>query len=302
MDAAVKTLELAPRKTTGGDEAASPSKRKAVHSEEDTNDDEGEGADGYNTRFKGIKRVKVREATPEPTSRTPRRMGRPRKSVPTGEGGKSPTQPKSSPQKSVGGSTPAGTVKRGRGRPRKSVPEGGAPAGTSAPAAAGEKPAEHAAGDEAKEGGATDAPVKRGRGRPRKSDVVAPKTPKTPKAASVAKPPVLDADGNPKRGRGRPRKSVPETTDKPPSSKGKQVFDGVLLEKRKSTIDEAGATEPEAAAGGEAEEEDAVLAAVQNGNNGEGDLSSLGGSNKGQKLQSFKSCPWGLYTSDACRK
>ncbi len=78
-------------------------------------------------------------------------------------------------------------------------------------------------------------------------------------------------------------KSIPETTDKP-SSKGKQVFDGVLLEKRKSVIEEPSAAEPEAPAAGEAEEEDAVLAAVQNGNNGEGDLSSLGGSNKGQKL------------------
>ncbi|KIM44271.1 hypothetical protein M413DRAFT_443290 [Hebeloma cylindrosporum] len=83
-----------------------------------------------------------------------------------------------------------------------------------------------------------------------------------------------------KRGRGRPKKSGASESVKPPSQR--QVFDGVVLEKRNTPAQPASAPSPaeegEEDGDGEMEEEDLTLAAI-NGNGNE-DLSSLGGSNK----------------------
>lgn len=270
VDAAVSVLQSHNRsqhKPAGSDEASSPSKRKSDRLEEGTNEEGGaEGIDGYNTRYKGVKRVKVKEATPERTSRSPRKVARPRKSI-TKDAHK---LSKRAPRKSVDGSISTFSVKKGRGRPRKSAPEGGAVIGNVSTEKGAGKKAKETADGEAKESAST---VYRGRGRPRKSDVT-----------TASKAPVLDVNGNPKRSRGRPRKSV--TTVKPPLSKGKQVFEGVILEKRKTTPKDQGAVEPEleAIALSEDEEEDAVLAAINAGNlDGDG-ASSLAGSNKGQVL------------------
>ena len=123
--------------------------------------------------------------------------------------------------------------------------------------------------------------VGRPRVRPRKS------------AQPVAHHPNDDSDASAsdhpkpgKRGRGRPRKSAENV--KPAS---KQVFDGVVLEKRHPTsqaVSELPVEEGEADGDGEVEEEgleDLVLTAI-NGNGNE-DLSSLGGSNKGAHIDGF---------------
>lgn len=146
--------------------------------------------------------------------------------------------------------------------------------------------------------------VKRGRGRPRKSDATTAKPPsakdeeaapesssaKKPKAAARPKaPPPTDENGVPiKRGRGRPRKNVDAApAEASPSSKGKTVFDGVILNKRRASVDEtsgdaqqpAGAEQSGTAGQDDAAEEDIVLAVI----NGQGAVavSSQGDSNQG---------------------
>ncbi|KAF8197094.1 hypothetical protein BJ912DRAFT_846490 [Pholiota molesta] len=99
LDAAVEKVQSqaqnSPRKSVGT--AEQPSTAKRTRADEDTADDE--DPDGYNTRYKGFKRVKVREEKGQTPKRTPR--------------------------KSLNASADEGTpVKRGRGRPRKSIPEG----------------------------------------------------------------------------------------------------------------------------------------------------------------------------------
>jgi hypothetical protein len=266
-----------PRKSVGT--AEQPSTAKRTRADEDTADDE--DPDGYNTRYKGFKRVKVREEKGQTPKRTPR--------------------------KSLNASADEGTpVKRGRGRPRKSIPEGmtTAPAvsDNAEKAGANEREASTAGANEGEtsEAGAKNVEIsepaatndgepgkaeaqegatsKRGRGRPRKSDPKPPRAKPKPKPEPAA--PAVDAEGNPvKRGRGRPKKNADATA---PPSKSKEVFDGVHLQKRKTDAkEESGAAD--GTADGEGEEEDAVLAAVNGGRGGLGDgASSLGGSNKGR--------------------
>lgn len=275
VDAAVEKLQSqaqnSPRKSVGTAEPPSTAKRTRADDEADDDED----PERYNTRYKGFKRVKVREEKGQTSKRTPR--------------------------KSLNASADEGTpVKRGRGRPRKSIPEGtttasavsdnaekaGANEGEVSAAGANEgetsevgtkkveisEPAVTKDGEPDKAEAQEGATPKRGRGRPRKSDSKPPKAKPKPKPAT----PVVDAEGNPvKRGRGRPKKNVDATA---PPSKGKEVFDGVHLQKRKTDAKEdSGAAD--ANADGEGEDEDAVLAAV-NGGLGDG-ASSLGGSNKG---------------------
>ncbi|KAF5319321.1 hypothetical protein D9619_008656 [Psilocybe cf. subviscida] len=320
LDKAAQTLQESIKNGEKVQRTASPAKRKAEAAEEE---DE-EGADGYNTRYKGVKRVKVRAATPERT-RTPRNKqtvsaaastggaesasvgpsvkrgrGRPRKSIPTGD-----DKQTVSAAASAGGAESASAgplVKRGRGRPRKSIPTGDDKQTVSAAASTGSAESASAGpsvkrgrgrprksiptGDDddyapPKTGGSTsDAegneepnPSKRGRGRPRKSDV-------TPAATSA----VSGGETSAKRPRGRPRKH-PLPAGSAPTSKGKEVFDGVLMKKR---IPPAKAGAPSAEHLGEADEgyhndaaeedenDDPVLL---NGHLDDG-TSSLGGSNK----------------------
>ncbi|KAF8966092.1 hypothetical protein BDZ97DRAFT_1809470 [Flammula alnicola] len=245
LDPAVKTLERrgrTPRKSVGTAQPPSPSKRKSSRLEEDAADQDED--EGYNTRYKGVKRVKVRQETPEKQTRTPRKVGRPRKD--TGDDAEYQAKPTSSPRKSVGTAS-AGPAKRGRGRPRKSAPE--------------------VQSSDAEGGGS---------GQTQKSVPQAGEAGSKPQADAQA-----DAGTKPKRGRGRPRKST--NADSAPASKGKQVFDGVLLKKRKAGAKNQAANGDVGAeddADGEGDEEDAVLTAV-NGNDAQADgSSSLGGSNK----------------------
>jgi hypothetical protein len=207
VDTAVKLAAKTrtPAKSNPTTPKSSPRKRRISYVGKDTEDNDVEGGEGpsgetYNTRYKGVKRVKVRADPPE---KSPRKVGRP------------------------------------RGRPRKSAqsivhhPNDDSDA------------AEASASDEPK-------PVKRGRGRPRKSAVSG------------------------------------ESKNVKPASK--QVFAGVVLDKRKPTnqpANEPPVEEGEEDGDGEADEEseDLVLTAI-NGNGNE-DLSSLGGSNKGAHIVGF---------------
>jgi hypothetical protein len=128
--------------------------------------------------------------------------------------------------------------------------------------------------------------VGRPRGRPRKS---AQSIVHHPNDDSDAEASASDHPKPVKRGRGRPRKSAVSGSEnvKPAS---KQVFAGVVLEKRHSTnqpVSELPVEEGEEDGDGEVEEglEDLVLTAI-NGNGNE-DLSSLGGSNKGAHIDGF---------------
>ena len=114
-------------------------KRSAEDEDEDADADEDEDAHGeiddevlnvsasnsaYNTRFKGVKRVKMEREGPELLDRTPqRRRGRPRKSAPAAliEAGtnKSGTAAVAAAQASGSMVDPQQPVKRRRGRPRK---------------------------------------------------------------------------------------------------------------------------------------------------------------------------------------
>ena len=244
-----------PRKTNDSilQQLASPSKRKSapVDDDDDDYDDEHDAAEdnfdnkngngeGYNTRYKGVKRVRVHGFSPEPMEPKPRRkIGRPRKSVPEGEvvavEGRKRGRPRTT---SLGGDQIK--VSKGKG---KSLENGDA--------AVGEVMIASVSGS-------------RPRGRPR--TIVSNGVPK---------------DGSAKK----PRHS----TDAPMSKdSGREVFDGIVLVKRNKNR-----KEEEAVGGrdGEGEapnderdgsEEDAVIAAV-NGGDAQGDLSSLGGSNKGEK-------------------
>ena len=90
-----------------------------------------------------------------------------------------------------------------------------------------------------------------------------------------------------KRGRGRPRKSAGSENVKPTS---KQVFAGVVLEKRQprnQTANELPVEEGEEDGDGEVDEEsEDLILTIINGNGNE-DLSSLGGSNKGVHIDGF---------------
>ncbi|KAF8151667.1 hypothetical protein B0H34DRAFT_728518 [Crassisporium funariophilum] len=237
------------------DEPRRLSKRKSARMQEDEEDEDAEGEsvdeheDGYNTRFRGVKRVKVTADRPEPRPRSPRKVGRPRKSVPdesAGEG--SNPRARGRPRKSVDKAATGGTtISARRGRPRKSDTQARGPAGN--------------------KNGTTST----SRSRPRRS-------------AGAAAADDKDVTATPKRGRGRPRKSIPAPESK---GSGKEVFDGVLLENRRRRDAEAPeksedggelGVDGDADADDDGYEEDAVLAAV-NGH-AHGDLSSLGGSNK----------------------
>jgi len=228
---------------------ATPSKRKSppVDGEEDAEgDSDNENEEGYNTRYKGVKRVKVHGPTPEPPSPKPRKkISRPRKSV----------------------SVPVGSAVEGRkrGRPRKNVSTSGGEIIVS-------KGKGKSLEDNQDVGEAISSISRgRGRGRPRKNGT-------------------STNGGVPKRG---PAKKPRQSTDaNAPKSKdsGREVFDGILLVKRstngkeKAAGDEVGNGVGEGLTGNNDEadgfEEEAVLAAV-NGD-AQGDLSSLGGSNKGE--------------------
>jgi len=121
----------------------------------------------YNTRFKGVKRVKMEREGPEVVDRPPQRR---------------------------------------RGRPRKSAPAALIETGT-------KKSGSTAAAAQAS-GSMVDPqqPVKRGRGRPRKNPI--PPAPETPHKSSPTNSPSSKKSGG------------------PPDSRGRQIFDGVVLPQR----------------------------------------------------------------------
>ena len=238
--------------------SVSPSKRKSVHVEQEEEEEEEEeegagddsdnknGGEGYNTRYKGVKRVKVHGFSPERMEPKPKRkVGRPRKSVPA-EGDVVPV---------VEG--------RKRGRPRMSGIGGGEQIKVSKGKG---KSLEN--GDDAAVVGEV-VTVSRPRGRPRKV--------------------VTESNGVPEK------KPLQQSANNAPMSKdsAREVFDGIVLVKRSTnrTEEAVGGDDDGGGAGGgdvvaneegDGSEEDAVIAVV-NGDDAQGDLSSLGGSNKGEK-------------------
>jgi len=238
-----------PRKAIDSPQA-SPSKRKSVHvddndddnyeeedAEGDSDDDENKNGEGYyNTRYKGVKRVKVHGFSPDRQEPKPKRkVGRPRKSAPEGEVAVVERRKRGRPRTSnVGGEQ----IKVSKGK-EKSLENGDAAVG---------------------EVMTTPSISKRPRGRPRKIVTTA-------ESNGTAKKPLHSAN------------NAPMSKDS-----GREVFDGIVLMKRNKNRKEGEAVGDDLG-GGEAPneemdgfEEDAVLAAV-NGD-AQGDLSSLGGSNK----------------------
>lgn len=208
-------------------QAATKSKRKspAVDGDEDAEgDSDNDNGEGYNTRYKGVKRVKVHGYSPEPPEIKPKRKSRPRKSA--------------SARGAVEG--------RKRGRPRKDVSPLGEQIKVSKRKA---KSLEN-----------SDTVISRPRGRPRKVVAVS-------------------------NGVSRSAKKLRQSANAPKSKdSGREIFDGIVLVKRSKNGKEKAVGDDDG--DGEAPnderdgaEEDAVLAAV-NGD-AQGDLSSLGGSNKG---------------------
>jgi hypothetical protein len=251
---ALEDVEPPPtRKTIDSTPHASPSKRKSFHVDvvdddddgdnyeeddvEDDSDDNNKNGEGYyNTRYKGVKRVKVHGFSQERQEPKPKRkVGRPRKSAPEGDVEVVERRKRGRPRtSSVGGEQ---QIKVSKGK-RKSLENGDAAVG---------------------EVTMTPSISKRGRGRPRK--IV------TAESNGTAKKPLHSAN-------------APMSKDS-----GREVFDGIVLVKRNKNRKEEEAVGDDH--GGEAPNdevdgsEDTVLAAV-NGD-AQGDLSSLGGSNKGVK-------------------
>lgn len=243
---ALEDVEL-PRKTVVTSTAlqATSSKRKSARvGDDDYDDDDGEYAEGdsdskngegYNTRYKGVKRVKVHGERPEPQQK--RRVGRPRKSV-ASEGGVE------------------GEGRRKRGRPRKdrsSVVEG-----EQIKVSSSKGKRKSLKNRDAVMGEVIPSISKRPRGRPRKnaSGVV-----------GSAKIPLQSTSAN----------GAPKSKDS-----AREVFDGIVLVKRNKNQTEEGVGDDGEGPNEERDgsEENAVIAAV-NGD-AQGDLSSLGGSNKGE--------------------
>lgn len=236
---------------------ATPSKRKTpLDGDEDAegDSDNDENEEGYNTRYKGIKRVKVHGPTPEPPGLRPRRrLSRPRKSVPVeGE-----VRKRGRPRKNVSSAGEAIKVSKGKGRPLEN--------------------------GETVEDVVVVSSISRPRGRPRKNENG------VPRRGPVKKPRRQSTNAN----------HVPLSKDS-----GREVFDGILLVKRQNgkervvgdgqEDDNAGDNDGEVPPAGNNDEgngseEDAVLAAV-NGDDAQGDLSSLGGSNKGNKQKKSFFC------------
>jgi hypothetical protein len=223
-------------------QAATRSKRKsfAVDGDEDAEgDSDNDNGEGYNTRYKGVKRVRVHGYSPEPPEVKPKRkVVRPRKSASAVEG-------------------------RKRGRPRKDV------------LTLGEQIKVSKRKAKSLENG--DTVISRPIGRLRKVVAVSNGVPESAK---------------------KPRQSVnaPKSMDN-----GREIFDGIVLVKRskngkeKAVGDDDGDGDGDRDGDGDGDgegdgeapnderdgtEEDAVLAAV-NGD-AQGELSSLGGSNKGE--------------------
>jgi len=246
-----KALEdVEPPKTTkrpvSSNQQATPSKRKnpSVDGEEDAEgESDNEDVEGYNTRYKGVKRVKVHGPTPEPPEPKPRRkIGRPRKSLPvTGSAGVVEVRKRGRPPKNVSVEI---RVSKGKGKPLGDV----VVVGEAIPS------------------------ISRPRGRPRKNLIVNGGAPKS----GPAKKPLQSTSAN-----------APKSKDS-----GKEVFDGIVLVKRSKNGKEKAVGDDEGNTGGEeptvnndegdGDEEDAVLAAVNGDVNG--DLSSLGGSNKENEI------------------
>ena len=245
---------------------ASPSKRKSVHVDEDDDHDEEEeeedagddsdninknGGEGYNTRYKGVKRVKVHGFSPERNDPKPKRkVGRPRRSVVVpavveGDAVVVEARKRGRPRLSGVGAGGGETIKVSKGK-RKSLENGDAAA--AADVVTGE------------------VVISRPRGRPRKKKIV------------------IETNGN-----GVPEKKPLHSANNAPVSKdsAREVFDGVVLVKRNKNRTEEAVGDVD----GDGEvlnnderdgsEEDAVIAVV-NGDDAQGDLSSLGGSNKGE--------------------
>ena len=131
--------------------------------------------------------------------------------------------------------------------------------------------------------------VGRPRGRPRKSAQPMKHHPSDDN--DVAETTISDQPKVVKRGRGRPRKNADsgESKNVKPASQ-KQVFDGVVLEKRNPTNQPAGelpAEEGEEDGDGEIDEESGDLVLTVINGNGNEDLSSLGGSNKGAYIDGY---------------
>ena len=227
---------------------ASPSKRKGAPvdddyggGDEDAGDDsDSKNGEGYNTRYKGVKRVKVHEERPE--SQLKRRLSRPRKSV------------------SDGGVVVEG---RKRGRPRK---DASSVVGGEQIKVSSKGKGKYLENGDAVVAGEVIPSISRGRGRPRKvvTGVVSAKKPLQSSSANAA----------------------PKSKDS-----GREIFDGIVLVKRNKNQQEDAVggddhdRDGEVLNGGRGGSEDAVLAVV-NGD-AQGDLSSLGGSNKGDYFVNF---------------
>lgn len=255
--------DVEPPKTIKGPDSstqqATPSKRKSPPVDGGEEDAEGESdnedEEGYNTRYKGVKRVKVHGPTPERQEPKPKRkVGRPRKSVLEG-GSVVEVRKRGRPRKTISASGEGVIVSKGKGKVLEN--RNGEDVGDALPSIS----------------------VSRGRGRPRKKEV--------PTDHGRAK---------------TPRQST--NTDAPKSKdSGREVFDGIVLVKRNANGKEKAIEE--VAVVGDVEngdtgvygvevltgpqdlerddsEENAVVAVV-NGD-AQGDLSSLGGSNKGEYL------------------
>ena len=218
-----------PKKTNVLTPQATPSKRKSsVDGEEDA---DLENEEGYNTRYKGVKRVKVHGPSPEPQlSKPKRKVSRPIVSITSAVEGRKRGRPRNNV------SSADETIKVSKRKGRRSL-ENGEAEGQVLPS------------------------ISKSRGRPRKNvnRVLARK--------------------------------LRRSTDAPKSKdSARAVFDGILLVKRQNGKgkddqgDHAGNVNGEVPTGNNGErdnsEEDAVVAAV-NGD-AQGDLSSLGGSNKGE--------------------
>ena len=221
---------------------ATPSKRKGApvddddYDEEDAeNDSDSKNGEGYNTRYKGVKRVRVHGERPEPTPK--RRVGRPRKSA-------------------SGGVVVEG--RRKRGRPPK---DGSTVVGAEKIKISKGKGKSLVNGNHAAVVGEMVPSISRPRGRPRKNAT----------GMASAKKPLQSTSAN----------AVPKSKDS-----AREVFDGILLVKRNKNQaeDDHGGEGPNDEMDGS--EEDAVIAAV-NGDDAQGDLSSLGGSNKGEIISLF---------------
>jgi len=281
VDAALEEQESSPsrfktsQKSLEGPITPTTRKRTRQDDDEEYVHEEGETA-GYNTRHKGVKRVRVSDPGPGLSSisaSVKRGRGRPRKSdtsvlLKRGRG---------RPRKSESLATASAPVKRGRGRPRKSDAPTVSAKGPKVIVKRGRgRPKKSDVAQVTDE--ATSA-VKRGRGRPRKASIEDATVPvKYRRGRGHLKESEPLADDVVKRGRGRPRKNPIVPAD-PENEGGKTTFEGVFVTPR--AMLKAAAGDEEGQDGEDDGEDEEQLLEDHLLTNPEGDSSNFGGSNKG---------------------